>query len=134
MLTARLLSRLWPRLTLSTELEAAALSRLPEVVDAYRADPLVHDRASVRFGDEAFKAIDRIHQLAAEFVTPVLMIQGGRDRITLPDGGGELFPRLASSDKTRIVYPDAYHELHNDLQAGEVMETVTGWIEERLLP
>ncbi len=57
LVAARVLSFLAPRLGLSTGLDAAGLSRDPEVVRRYLADPLIKDRMSARFAAGLFSML-----------------------------------------------------------------------------
>ncbi|MBK9486535.1 MAG: alpha/beta hydrolase [Chitinophagaceae bacterium] len=49
LLRSKIMAKILPALTLPTELELAALSRDQSVVDAYKNDPLVHDKISATF-------------------------------------------------------------------------------------
>ena len=42
------LSTFAPKLTLNNNVDAASVSRIPEVVNAYRTDPLVHNKITTR--------------------------------------------------------------------------------------
>ena len=57
-------SRIAPRLALSNEVDPASISTLPEVVEAYRSDPLVHDRISSRMWTEWQNSVSEIFQRA----------------------------------------------------------------------
>ena len=64
---AKLLSRIWPRLSLDVGLDIEAVSRNPAVVEAFRNDPLRNPRASVRWGTEILDAIAQQFEAAALF-------------------------------------------------------------------
>ncbi len=49
---ARVLSAIAPRLALDNEVDPGTVSRIPEVVSAYRSDPLVHGKISSRLFEE----------------------------------------------------------------------------------
>ena len=63
---ARVLSRVWPRFSLPLGLDLQALSRNPEVVRAYEADPLVHGKTTVRWGTEILQVIEGVKAHPAE--------------------------------------------------------------------
>ncbi len=130
--TARLLSRVLPRVPMRVGIDPAALSREPEVVQSYRDDPLVHAWATPRWGTETLAAIDRTGRSLARLRLPLLVIHGGADRLSSPDGGRALAEGAGSSDKTLRIYEGAYHEPHNDLGWEEVVEDVASWMEARL--
>jgi alpha-beta hydrolase superfamily lysophospholipase len=126
---ARLLSRVAPRVSLDLGIDPDALSRDPAVARAYRDDPLVERRATVRWGTEVLRATESIRRRVAEIGLPALVYHGEADRLTSPDGSRWLAENLAGSDVQLELYPDAYHEPHNDLCADEVARDVARWIE-----
>src|SRR5665647_531066 len=111
---ARILSRYKPKISFQLGLDDDALSRDPEVVKAYREDPLVHRSVTARWGTETLAAIDRVRARASEIRLPLLILHGGADRINSPEGSRELFNLVSSADKQLRVYPGGYHEPHND--------------------
>jgi alpha-beta hydrolase superfamily lysophospholipase len=129
---AKMLSRVMPGLTLETGLEVAALSRQPEVVEAYVSDPLVHSKGTARMGAETFAAMAWTLEHAAEMSMPVLVIQGDADRLVSPKVVAEFFEKLTTPDKTLLQYPGGYHEPHNDLDKEKAFEDMLRWMEARL--
>ncbi len=131
-LLARLLSRLWPRFTLDLGLDAAGVSRDPEVVRAFEEDPLRHDRGSVRFGTETLDAIEWIKARPTEIALPLLMIHGGADRLVSPEGTRAFFERVTFADKELHVYEGFYHEPHNDVGHERLLGDLESWLERHL--
>lgn len=129
--TARLLSRAWPTLALDPKLDPGGLSREPAVVQAYATDPLVQHRATARFGTESLDAIASVKKRAARLAVPLLILHGEADRLNLPSGSRWLFESIRAEDKALRLYPGAYHELHNDLDAATVLADVCEWLEAR---
>ncbi len=129
---AKILSRLLPRLALSTGLDVEGLSRDPEVVRAYQEDPLVHDKATTRFGASVIEAVGRVWETAGKLDVPLLILHGQDDRLVPADSSARFIRIAGSSDKQRIEYPQGYHEPHNDLQREEVYRDVLSWIEARI--
>jgi len=128
---ARLLSRVTPRVSLDLGIDPAALSRDPAVVNAYRDDPLVERRATVRWGTEVLGATESIRRRAGEIRLPTLVYHGEADRLTSPDGSRGLAESLTGPDVHLKTYPDVYHEPHNDLGADEVARDVAAWVTAR---
>ncbi|HBB35919.1 MAG TPA: lysophospholipase [Cyanobacteria bacterium UBA8803] len=131
-LLGQLLSRVWPHFTLNTGIDLAAGSRDKTVLDAYARDSLRHTRASARLATEFFATVAWIQAHAADWQLPLLILHGGADRVTPPEGGRLFFEAVRCSDKTRKEYPEAYHELHNDLDYQEVLTDVANWLEQHL--
>jgi alpha-beta hydrolase superfamily lysophospholipase len=131
-LVSRLLSRVCPRFPLRLALDTSALSRDAGIVRAYIEDPLVHGRFTARWGTEALAAVARVKARAAELKVPVLFIHGEADRLNLPGGVRAFFDRVASPDKAVELYPEMYHELHNDLGYDRVLGDMGRWLERHL--
>ncbi|MDZ8236470.1 MAG: lysophospholipase [Nostoc sp. ChiQUE01a] len=128
----KLLSRVWPRFTLNTGLDLSAGSRDEKILAAYAQDSLRHTRASARLATEFFATVDWVNAHAADWQLPLLILHGGADRVTLPEGGKIFYQRVSSSDKLRIEYPGAYHELQSDLNYQEVLADLENWLERHL--
>ena len=126
---ARMLSRVWPRFSLPLDLETAALSRDPEVVRAYEEDPLVHGKATARWGSESLDTLDWIQEHASDMHLPLLMIHGGADRINAAEGSRAFFEAVTYPDKELRIYPEAYHEPHNDLDWEQEARDIERWID-----
>lgn len=129
---AKILSRVWPTFVLRTQLDVEAISRDPEVVRAYRTDPFIHKVASARWGAEGIDVVRRVRGNASQIALPVLFIHGGADRLNAASGIAPYAERLSSPDKTVQIYPDAFHEPHNDVDHATVVADVAAWIEGRL--
>ncbi len=128
-LLARVLSRVWPRFSMPLGLDPKGISRDTEVVKAYQADPLVHGKTTVRWGTEILKTIEWVKTHAAEVSIPLLLIHGGSDPLNSPDGTRNFFEKVTFPDKKMKIYPGSYHEAHNDLDYGQVMNDMAQWLE-----
>jgi alpha-beta hydrolase superfamily lysophospholipase len=128
-LLARVLSRVWPRFSLPLGLDPKGISRDPDVVKAYQADPLVHGKTTVRWGTEILQTIEWVKAHAADVKIPILLIHGGSDPLNSPDGTRNFFDKVTFPDKEMKIYPGSYHEVHNDLDYGQVMKDMTQWLE-----
>ncbi len=132
MAIARLLSRVWPSFSTGTGLDATAISRDPEVVDRYRADPLVHDRGTARLATESARTVAWIQAHAADLRVPLLIQHGEADRIARPDGSRRFVANVIEPDTTYIEYPGAYHQVHNDVCHQQVMADLLNWLIQHL--
>jgi alpha-beta hydrolase superfamily lysophospholipase len=125
---ARVLSGVRPRQSLKLGVDAAALSRDPEVVAAYRADPLVTSRATVRWGTESLDTVRRIKAGMSRIDVPLLVLHGEADRLNLVSGARTLAASLPAPSVTLRTYPGVYHEPHNDLGHEQVVADVRAWL------
>jgi alpha-beta hydrolase superfamily lysophospholipase len=123
----RATSALVPALTMGNEVDPTLISRDPEVVAAYRSDPLVHDRISSRMFTEWAAASAGALGRAAELGVPVLLILSEDDRIIDRRGGLELAARAGAGAKV-LSYPGRYHEPFNDLGSEEVFADLAAWL------
>ncbi|MCL5807077.1 MAG: lysophospholipase [Deltaproteobacteria bacterium] len=130
----RILSVLLPRLGM-VRLEAEGVSRDPAVVKAYLADPLVcRGKMTARLGAEMLRAMERVGVEADRIRLPLLILQGGADRLVDPSGARLLYEKAASPDKKLIVYEGFYHEVFNEPEHDRVLSDVEQWLEGHLPP
>jgi alpha-beta hydrolase superfamily lysophospholipase len=125
---ARTLSGILPKFSVSLGLEVEALSRDPEVLAAYVADPLVTSRATVRWGTESLDTVARVKGGMDRIDLPLLVVHGGADRLNLAAGAKSLFDAVPRDDKTLRIYPGGYHEPHNDIEHRRVVADITEWL------
>ena len=121
-------SKIVPRLAMDNEVDAAAVSRIPEVVAAYRNDPLVHSRISSRMYTEWQNATVDILGRAGQIKIPFLILAGTADPLIDPEGSRrlhELAPSLSELD----MLEGRYHEPFNDLGSDEVFQLVADWMQ-----
>lgn len=120
-------ARTWPTLAMANEVDPALISRDPAEVDAYRRDPLVHDRISARLYAEWTAAGADALERAGRLDVPFLLILAGDDRIIDAGASKELAARTGSLATIR-TYPDRFHEPFNDLGASEVFDDLAQWL------
>ncbi len=109
------------------------MCRDPAVVKAYLNDPLVfRGKMTARLGAELLGAMVRIVAEANRITLPILILQGGADRLVDPSGAQKLYEKVASLDKKLIVYDGFYHEVFNEPQHDRVLSDVEQWLEGHL--
>ena len=129
---SKVLSKIWPTLSMNVGLDVTALSHDQAVVDAYVADPLVHGQATPRLGVEVMRAVEWTQAHAADFHLPLLIVHGGADRLCDPEASRRFFEKVTFPDKERIEYEGFYHEVFNEVGKERVLADVEGWLEEHL--
>ncbi len=122
-------ARVTPSLQLVKGAEGV-LSRDPSVEAATRVDPLCYNGGiKARMGNELLNASLAAQARMGELRLPLLVMHGTADRYTNPAGSRRLYEAAASQDKTLKMWPDNYHELHNDLDCADVMDTLLAWLD-----
>ena len=114
--------------------EAEGVSRDPDEVAAYDADPLVYrGKLPARTLQELADTIGRFDGEAQRITLPVLVQLGMEDRIVPPDGGLALFERLGSSDKTLEEYEGFFHEIYTEPpgQRDRPLDDLAAWLDAR---
>ncbi len=126
----RLLDRVRPETTLSRGSDLTALSSDPAVAAAYRQDPLVHDRISVRLYALMDAAGAEALAQAARFPLPLLLMHGAADTVTSPFAS-QAFCNTAPACSFRL-WPRLRHELHNERGREAVLGAMIAWLDEQL--
>jgi acylglycerol lipase len=124
---ASLASRVVPRLAMDNEVDPGSVSRIPEVVDAYRNDPLVHNRISSRMWTEWQNATVDIFERAAQIKVPFLVLAGTADPLIDPAGSRSLHERTGSMSTLHML-EGRYHEPFNDLGSDDVFQLIADWV------
>jgi acylglycerol lipase len=127
-LIARMLSAVAPRAGLIA-LDASLVSRDPQVVAAYRADPMVHHgKLPARTVAELIAAGQRFPELVANIRVPTLIMYGSEDRLCPPSGSVMLGERIGAADITVIPYAGLYHEILNEPERETVLDDMCAWL------
>ncbi|MCK6507442.1 lysophospholipase [Myxococcota bacterium] len=127
-LAKNLLSRLTPRLALKNPLDPKDISRDPEVVRAYQADPLVFTTITPRWATEMEAAIARVHAHAGRYALPLLAMVGTADRICDHQATLRLATAWGHRSHTEKVYEGYYHELFNEPEKATVLADLVAWL------
>jgi alpha-beta hydrolase superfamily lysophospholipase len=127
-LLGQVTSRTLPRLTFDNEVDPAAISRLPEVVDAYRSDLQVHRSISSRTYTEWRRAAEEGLSRAEEIDVPFFASHGSADPLIDPVGTEELVRRARVPGRELRLYPGRLHEPFNDSGNEEVFADLACWL------
>ena len=120
-------SRVVPRLALDNEVDPKLVSRIPEVVEAYRNDPLVHTKISSRLYVEWQAAAKYDLEHAGEIKIPFLILAGTDDGLIDPQGSEELHRRCALMSELKLL-DGRFHEPFNDRDNEEVFALIADWL------
>ena len=129
---AKALGQILPGLPVE-QLPTDAVSRDPDVVAAYNADPMVHHgklpagiaRALIGVGET-------MPQRAPALTAPLLVVHGEQDKLIPVQGSRHLMECVGSQDAHLKVYPELYHEVFNEPERAVVLDDVASWIETKI--
>lgn len=125
---AHALSKLLPSLPMHANIKPEHVSRDTDIVDAYRADPLVHDIVTPRFFSEVSTAMGVALQRSDRIREPLLFMAAGDDRLVDTERSIRFARALTVQDLTVKVYAGHYHELLNELDRATVHREIRDWI------
>lgn len=120
--------RVAPAVTVGNGLDPAALSHDPEVVRAYLADPLVHDRICARVAQFIVDAGAFVRANAARWRVPTLLIWGGADRCVAPAGSAAFAAAAPGQVVTARHWPAMFHEPFNEPERDQVLAQLVAWL------
>lgn len=131
-LLGKVVGSLLPNLPIE-DLDDTAVTRDPEMLAAYRNDPLVHHgKIPAGIGKALLLVGDTMPQRARALTAPLLVVHGAEDRLVPASGSERLVECVGSTDVHLKVYPELYHEVFNEPERQRVLDDVTTWIEARL--
>ncbi|MBD3375056.1 alpha/beta fold hydrolase [candidate division KSB1 bacterium] len=123
----RIFAKVAPWITIDNGLSSKDLSHDENI--SYNQDPLVHSRISLRLLAAMIKrgqwALRNAHKLSI----PLLLMHGNADKITDPRASQEF------SEKAKCeleLWPDLYHEMHNEPQKYKVLEFMVAWLQQHI--
>jgi lysophospholipase len=131
-LAGRLMTRLWPGLSLPTGIAFEALSRNAEVVRRTAADPMYGRNATARAFTEQLQAHQDALEQASTVQLPVLLLVAGSDTIADPAAAKRFHEALEVEDKRLVLLEGMHHEIFADPERESVFEVLFSWVEAHL--
>ena len=110
-----------PDFALGNGLKPAWVSRDPAVVQAYVADPLVHDRVTPRLVRFIVDAGLQVLQAAPRWVVPTLLLYAGADRCVAPRGSAAFAAAAPAKLLQHRRYEGLAHEIFNEPEQAQVL-------------
>ena len=123
------LSRAWPSVTLRrAQIKGESLSRDPQAVFQYSADPLVHAKMSVRLETEIERQLRALPWVLSRLDLPLLVMQASEDRLVSARGVKALFDEAGSQRKQFLLYTGYLHDLLNEHGKERVFLDLQEWL------
>jgi alpha-beta hydrolase superfamily lysophospholipase len=130
-LTLAIAGPLAPNLAVNNGLQPSWISRDPAVVQAYQADPLVHDRVTPRLVRFIVDGGTFALQQAPRWKVPTLLMWAGSDRCVAPRGSAAFAAAAPKDIVTSREFPALFHEIFNEPEQGEVFAALDTWLARR---
>ncbi len=128
---ARWLRRLAPRLPSGNGVDPQGLSRDPEVVRRYLADPLVHRRMTVSLASEMLRMLSRTAAAGSRVRVPTLVLHGAEDPICAPQGSRHFAAALRVEGSALQILPGLRHEILNEPEREQLYAAILDWMRRR---
>ena len=122
------LGRLAPNLAVNNGLKPQWISRDSGVVQAYIADPLVHDRIAPRLVQFIVDGGRVVRERAARWSVPTLLLYAGADRCVAPAGSAAFAAAAPQTAVTSREFPALFHEIFNEPEQGQVFDVLGQWL------
>lgn len=107
---------IYPRLTLWNELYPEQFTHDPEILKEYEGDPLRQNKMSPGVYIGSLQALENVHKKAPEIRLPTLLQLAGKDSVVSTKDSEIFFENLGAPIKKKIIYPESFHEIYNDLE------------------
>ena len=129
----KIISTILPKLGL-TAVDSSGLSRDPNIIQAYRADPLVFNgKVTTNLSIKINQAMDQVVTDGSKIYLPLLLLHGKADYIVDPVSTQFLYDLVSSENKELIYYQGFYHEIYNEPEHEQVFKDVSSWLNKQLI-
>lgn len=130
MILGQAMLKIYPSITLPSGLDPNGISRIPEEVERYKNDPLVHDKVSPMYSFPIMDAGEWAIANSNLLKVNTLLLHGTGDPI-IDYKGTAAFHKNANTTTLELI-DGAYHELHKDLCSKEMLGLVKNWLGQQL--
>ncbi len=125
----KLMRKIYGGYSQANKLDVSKISRDPKVVEAYKNDPLVHDRITAETGIGLLQWGEYLLENApSQIHTPLLIFHGTADGLTDVNATQEFAAKIKSGDFTLRLLEGWYHEVHNEPEQATVINEMIDWI------
>ncbi len=120
--------RLMPDRPMPNGLKPEWVSRDPQTVRDYMADPQVHDRITARLARFIVDEGPAVVAAAARWRVPTLLMWAGADRCVAPAGAAAFAAAAPPAVVQHRAFEGLAHEIFNEPERAEVLAELTGWL------
>jgi alpha-beta hydrolase superfamily lysophospholipase len=128
-IAGHVLSAVAPKLGVYT-IDSSTVSRDPEMVRAYDADPLnFYGKLPARTVHEMAQEVGRFRDTLPRIAVPLLVQVGTGDLLVPPESSELVYEWASSEDKTIKRYDGLYHEILNEPERETVVADMLDWLD-----
>jgi alpha-beta hydrolase superfamily lysophospholipase len=125
------LPKLAPGLRVGNGVKPQFISHDPEVVAAYKADRLVHDRISARLARFIAEGGPLTVAAAPKWSVQTLLMYAGEDKLVNPSGSRRFAAAAPKNVVEAVCFDKLYHEIFNELESAPVFAALRNWLNQR---
>jgi alpha-beta hydrolase superfamily lysophospholipase len=125
------LPKIAPGLRVGNGVKPQFISHDPEVVAAYKADRLVHDRISARLARFIADGGPLTEAAAPTWSVPTLLMYAGEDKLVNPSGSRRFAAAAPKDVVASVCFDKLYHEIFNELESAPVFAELRNWLNQR---
>ncbi len=126
---AKVLDRVMPTMTMYNEIKNEMLTRDPDVIREFEQDSLRHNRISSGAFLGFLESFESVVPRAGEIDLPTLFVLPEEDPVVSTPISRQFFEKLASANKEIFIYPEARHEMFNDLHRLTVFQDIKKFLD-----
>ncbi|QDK38918.1 alpha/beta hydrolase [Bdellovibrio sp. NC01] len=126
---AGVLNKLLPQLTLGNEINNNMLTSDRDVIREFEQDSLRHTRMSSGVFLGMMESWDYVRPRANELKKPALFLLPEHDPVCSTPHAKEFYDHLGSSRKEIYIYPNAKHEVFNDVMRSSVFADLKKYLD-----
>ncbi|WP_158618158.1 alpha/beta hydrolase [Chitinophaga lutea] len=119
---------LFPHLRIAQGLDIHKISHDPAEIEKFTADPLRHDKASLRLLHLLVSNGRWCLEHAGRLQVPALLLHGDADEFTSVAGSRTFAERAPKQLLTYKEWKGFYHEMHNEPEKMQVLQFMAGWL------
>ncbi|KHD89565.1 MAG: hypothetical protein OM95_03005 [Bdellovibrio sp. ArHS] len=126
---AVLLNTLLPTITMGNELTNDMLTRDPDVIREFEQDALRHNRISPGAFLGFLESFEYVRPRANEIKKPALFVIAENDPVVSSLEAKKFYDKLGSQKKDIYIYPEAKHEVVNDIMRTTVFADIKKFLD-----
>jgi alpha-beta hydrolase superfamily lysophospholipase len=119
----------------ATSIDRTGITRIAEESEAAEHDPMIHHgKVPMLLAATALTTAHGNRKRYRNWNVPTLLLHGTADTITDPKESVKFHDSISSLDKTLHLVEGGYHELLNDVERDQTLQTLMAWLERRVPP